>query len=258
MIISTNEYEEFLKKEPEARSYIREYLGADEFLNGKKRYCLWLIEAAPSILRLPLIKERVRRVKEYRECSKKEATRKWSEQPAFFTENRQPNTDYIVIPEVSSGARRYIPIGFLSDETICSNKLQLVPDAGLYEFGILTSNVHMAWTRTICGRLKSDYDYSAKIVYNNFPWPEPSDEQRKKIESTAQAILDARALYPEASLADLYDPLTMPPELRKAHQKNDAAVMAAYGMPIKETTEASCVAWLMRLYQEKIEELRKK
>ena len=163
---------------------------------------------------------------------------------------------YIAIPEVSSGGRRYIPIGFLSPDIICSNKLQLIPDAGLYEFGILTSNVHMAWMRVVCGRLKSDYDYSAKIVHNNFPWPDPSDPQKANIEKTAQGILDARALYPDASLADLYDPLSMPPELRKAHQANDRAVMQAYGMPIKETDEAACVAWLMRLYQEKINEAK--
>lgn len=128
-----------------------------------------------------------------------------------------------------------------------------MPDTTLYHFGVLESNVHMAWLRSVCGRLKSDYDYSIKIVYNNFPWPSPTDEQKKKIEQTAQGILDARALYPDASLADLYDPLTMPPELQKAHSRNDAAVMKAYGMPIKETDEASCVAWLMRLYQEMTE-----
>ena len=141
-------------------------------------------------------------------------------------------------------------MGYMDSSVLCSNKVRLMPDATLYHFGILTSNVHMAWMRTVCGRLKSDYDYSIKIVYNNFPWPEPTDEQRAKIEQTAQAILDARALYPDSSLADLYDELTMPPELRTAHQNNDRAVMAAYGMSVKETTESSCVAQLMRLYQE--------
>ncbi len=143
-------------------------------------------------------------------------------------------------------------MGYLDDSVIAGNKLFIVPDATLYHFGVLTSNVHMAWVRTVAARLKSDYTYSKDVVYNNFPWPNPSDEQKAKIEQTAQAILDARALYPDASLADLYDPLTMPPELRKAHQANDRAVMQAYGMPIKETDEAACVAWLMRLYQQKV------
>ena len=142
-------------------------------------------------------------------------------------------------------------MGFLNEEYIASNKLLIIPDASLYYFGALISNVHMAWTRTVCGRLKSDYQYSGATVYNTFPWPSPTEEQKAKIEQTAQGILDARALYPDSSLADLYDPLTMPPELRKAHQQNDKAVMQAYGMPIKETDEAACVAWLMRLYQEK-------
>ena len=145
-------------------------------------------------------------------------------------------------------------MGYMDDTVLCSNKVRLMPDATLYHFGVLTSNVHMAWMRTVCGRLKSDYDYSVKIVYNNFPWPDPTDAQKTKIEQTAQAILDARALYPDASLADLYDPVTMPPELLKAHQANDRAVMQAYGMPIKETDEAACVAWLMKLYQEKVNE----
>lgn len=145
----------------------------------------------------------------------------------------------------------------LSPENLCSDLVFIIPDASLYHLGVLTSNVHMAWMRTVCGRLKSDYSYSKDIVYNNFPWPSPTDDQKAKIEATAQGILDTRALYPDASLADLYDPLTMPPELRKAHQKNDAAVMQAYGMPIKDTDEAACVAWLMRLYQEKVAELEK-
>ena len=162
-----------------------------------------------------------------------------------------------MVPAVSSEKRRYVPIGFLNSDTIPTNLVIIIPDASLYHFGVLESNVHMSWMRTVCGRLKSDYRYSKDIVYNNFPWPDPTPEQKAKIEQTAQAILDARALYPEASLADLYDELTMPPELRKAHQANDRAVMQAYGMPIKETDEAACVAWLMRLYQEKVGELEK-
>ena len=251
-ILSEEEYAEFEKNEPQALKYIHLFLGANEFLNAKKRYCLWLVNIAPDELqRMPMVLERVRIVKLFREQSQKAATRKWAETPTLFTENRQPSERYIVIPEVSSGVRRYIPIGFLSPEIICSNKLQLIPKASRFHFGVLMSNVHMAWVRAICGRLKSDYDYSAKIVYNNFPWCEPTAEQRVKIEETAQMILDARAKYPNSSLAALYDDLTMPPELRKAHQENDKAVMRAYGFSIKDTTESSCVAALMKLYQEK-------
>ena len=179
-----------------------------------------------------------------------------ADKPMLFTQIRQPESDYLAVPEVSSQNRRYIPIGFLSPDIIASNKLYLVPNANKYMFGVMESNVHMAWMRVICGRLKSDYSYSP-AVYNNFPWPTPTDTQKATIEKTAQGILNARTLYPDASLADLYDPLTMPSELRKAHQANDRAVMQAYGMPIKETDEAACVAWLMRLYQEKVAEMEK-
>ena len=250
LIIQVADYEDFCCKEPDAKEYIKPFLGAEEFLNGKKRYCLWLAGISPQkLIRMPKVLERVQAVKEFRLSSKKAATRKWADMPTLFTENRQPETDYITIPEVSSGGRRYIPMGFLTKETICSNKLQLMPNAEIYHFGVLMSNVHMAWMRAVCGRLKSDYDYSAKIVYNNFPWPTPTDAQKARIEQTAQAILDARALYPDCSLADLYDEIAMPPELRKAHQNNDRAVMQAYGFDVGKTTETSCVAELMRMYQ---------
>ena len=166
-----------------------------------------------------------------------------------------PKGHYIVIPEVSSEKRRYIPMGYLDDSKLCSNKLRLMPDANLFEFGVLESNVHMAWMRCVCGRLEMRYDYSIKIVYNNFPWPTPTEQQKAKIEQTAQAILDARALYPDCSLADLYDELTMPPELRKAHQDNDRAVMDAYGFTkgtAARTSESACVAELMKLYQKMV------
>ena len=166
----------------------------------------------------------------------------------LFSQIRQPNTKYLAIPEVSSQNRKYIPIGFLTPDIIASNKLYLVPNADLYMFGIMTSNVHMAWMRVIAGRLKSDYSYSP-AVYNNFPWPTPTDAQRAAIKQTAQMISDARALYPDSSLADLYDETAMPAELRKAHQQNDRAVMRAYGFDVKTTTETSCVAELMRMYQ---------
>ena len=181
--------------------------------------------------------------------SPKADTRRWSDTPTLFTEIRQPESgNYLIIPSVSSERRRYIPIGFLSADTIANNLALIIPSATLYDFGILTSNVHNAWMRAVAGRLKSDYRYSAQIVYNNFPWPDATNEQKARIEQTAQAILDARAKYPDASLADLYDELTMPPELRRAHQDNDRAVMAAYGFPPK-MTESECVAELFRLYQ---------
>ena len=181
--------------------------------------------------------------------SKASATRKLADSPMLFAQIAQPNSEYIAIPAVSTQRRKYIPMGFLPADTIAGNKLYIIPDATLYHFGILTSNVHMAWMRLFAGRMKSDYSYSKDIVYNNFPWPTPTEAQKARIEQTAQAILDARALYPNSSLADLYDELTMPPELRTAHQQNDRAVMEAYGMPVKTTTESSCVAELMRRYQ---------
>ncbi len=223
-------------------------------INNKKRYCLWFKGVSPSIYRnISEISQRLSGVAETRAKTQTEAVRAQADIPMLFSQIRQPDSFYLAVPEVSSQNRRYIPISFLSPEIIASNKLFLVPNATIYMFGVIESNVHMAWMRIVCGRLKSDYSYSPS-VYNNFPWPSPTDEQKSQIEKTAQSILDARALYPDSSLADPYDPLTMPPELRKAHQANDRAVMQAYGMPIKETDEAACVAWLMRLYQEKIKE----
>jgi hypothetical protein len=182
-------------------------------------------------------------------ASAKAATRKSAEIPTLFQEIRQPDTDYILIPSVSSENRRYIPIGFVGKDIIVNNAVHVIPTATLYHFGILTSNVHMAWMRTVCGRLKSDYRYSKEIVYNNFPWPDATDEQKAAIEKLGQAVLDARALFPAASLADLYDPIAMPPELLKAHQNLDRAVMKLYGFPVGKTTEADCVAALMERYQ---------
>lgn len=184
-----------------------------------------------------------------REESSRDATKKLAETPMLFGEIRQPETDYLLVPSTSSERRKYIPIGFISRDIISNNANFVVSNAALYEFGVLTSNVHMAWMRAVCGRLKSDYRYSAKIVYNNFPWPTPTEEQKAAIKKTAQAILDARAIYPDCSLADLYDEIAMPPELRKAHQENDRAVMQAYGFNVKTMTESTCVAELMRMYQ---------
>ena len=251
LIVTEEDYNGFMKQAPASAKYIRRFLGADEFLNGKNRYCLWLDGISPKELQgMPLVLERVQLVRDFRLSSKKAATRKQADTPTLFTENRQPSEDFIAIPEVSSGTRRYIPMGFLHPDTICSNKLQILPGASIYHFGVLMSNVHMAWMRTVCGRLKSDYDYSAKIVYNNFPWPVPTEKQKAKIEQSAQAILDARALYPDCSLAVLYNEVTMPPELRKAHQVNDRAAMEAYGFWGKFNSESACVAELMKMYQQ--------
>lgn len=259
LIIEAEDYAEFIKKEPNAKPFIKNLVGSEEFINNKDRYCLWLDKIKPAEIRhCPLILERISKVREMRLASSKEATRKFADYPMRFMEIRQPETDYLLIPRVSSENRKYIPIGYISKDVISTDANMILPNATLYHFGVLTSNVHMAWMRAVCGRLKSDYRYSNTIVYNNFPWCSPTDEQKAKIEKTAQGILDARALYPDCSLADLYDELTMPPELRKAHQENDKAVMEAYGFRIKDEqtgkfrwlTESETVARLMHMYQE--------
>ena len=253
LIIEADAIEEFISREPSAKPYIKELIGAREYINNTHRYCLWLVGVPPAELRkMPLIMERIAKVREMRLSSSDKGTQRLADTPMLFRETNNPKT-YIIIPSTSSENRKYIPMGFLDDKTIPTNSVLIIPDATLYHFGVLTSNVHMAWTRAVCGRLEMRYRYSKDIVYNNFPWPTPTDEQKAKIEKTAQAILDARALYPDCSLADLYDELTMPPELRKAHQENDRAVMQAYGFDIKTTTESSCVAELMKMYQKLIE-----
>ena len=222
-----------------------------DFIQRKPRYCLWLVNISPSEIRqCPKIMERIAKVREYRLASPKAATQKKADTPMLFDEVRECDTDYVAIPKVSSEGRRYIPMEYLSKRIIPGDKLFMVPSANLYTFGVLTSNVHMAWMRATCGRLEMRYSYSNTIVYNNFPWPEPTEEQRQRIEQTAQGILDARALYPDSSLADLYDELTMPVELRRAHQENDKAVMHAYGFPVKTMTESQCVAELFKMYQQ--------
>lgn len=255
-LFEKEEMEEFIKKEPSSKKYFRPWYGSREFINQKPRYCLWLGECTPAELKaMPHCMERVKAVREYRLASPSAGTVKLADKPTRFHVENMPKGHYVVIPEVSSEKRRYIPIGYLDDSKLCSNKLRLVPSATLFIFGVLESNVHMAWMRCVCGRLKSDYDYSIKIVYNNFPWPVPTEQQKAKIEQTAQAILEARALYPDSSLADLYDDLTMPPELRKAHQANDRAVMDAYGFikgTAARTSESACVTELMKLYQKKV------
>lgn len=249
LIIEADEYDSFITQEPGAKKYIRRLSGSEEYINNKQRWCLWLVGVSPAELKkMPLVMKRVQACKEDRLTGAPDR-QKLAETPTLFRETKNPETA-IVVPCTSSERRRYIPLGFIDKNTILTNSAIYIPDATIYEFGILISNVHMAWMRTVCGRLKSDYRYSKDVVYNNFPWPTPTNAQKAKIKQTAQAILDARALYPDSSLADLYDEVTMPPELRKAHQNNDRAVMQAYGMSIKDTTESSCVAQLMKMYQE--------
>ena len=249
-LFTEEEMQEFVEKEPASKKWFKPWYGSQEFINRKPRYCLWLGDCPPNELRkMPECMKRVNAVWQLRLESKSAGTRKLADTPTRFHVENMPKGTYIVIPEVSSERRKYVPMGFMSPDILCSNLVKIIPNATLYHFGILTSNVHMAWMRAVCGRLKSDYRYSKDVVYNNFPWPTPTDEQKAKIKETAQAILDARALYPDSSLADLYDETTMPPELRKAHQQNDKAVMRAYGFDIKTTTETSCVAELMRMYQ---------
>lgn len=243
------EKNEFVKKEPLSEKYFRKWLGSEEFINGKVRYCLWLGDCPPSELKsMPECLKRVDAVKQYRLASKSAPTRKLADKPRRFHVENMPTSEYIVIPEVSSENRYYIPLGFLSPDILSSNLVKIIPNATLYHFGILTSSVHMAWMRAVAGRLEMRYRYSKDIVYNNFPWPEANDKQKATIEPLAQAVLDARALFPESSLADLYDPLTMPPELLKAHQKLDRAVMKLYGFKAN-MAEAEVVAKLFERYQ---------
>ncbi len=240
---------EITKKYPQANSLFKQFLGAEEFINSKMRWCLWLVSVSPKIIsNITPIYEAVQNVKQSRLKSTRSATREQAATPMLFGEIRQPNTNYILIPRHSSENRRYIPIGYVSPDIICGDSNMMIPNATIYHFGILISNVHMAWMRAVAGRLEMRYRYSKDIVYNNFPWCTPTPEQKAKIEQTAQGILDAREKYPDCSLADLYDETTMPPELRKAHQLNDKAVMQAYGFSIK-MTESECVAELMKMYQ---------
>ena len=248
LIIEEEDYDDFIKKEPGAIVFIKRLLGSAEFINNKKRWCLWLVNASPAQIKsMKEVLKRVEACKQDREASPDAGRRKLAETPHLFRETNNPE-QYIIVPAVSSEKRRYVPIGFLGADTIPTNLVTTIPDATLYHFGVLTSSVHMDWMRAVAGRLKSDYRYSKDIVYNNFPWCQPTVEQRVRIEAAAQGILDARALYPDSSLADLYNETLMPPELRRAHQENDRAVMAAYGFDIK-MSESECVAELFRMYQ---------
>ena len=253
-VISPEEREEIVSKNDGAEKFLRPYMGAEEFIKGKKRWCLWLNHATPAeIKHSPTLYAKVKAVQEMRLASRAKTTNGYAKVPHLFAQMTQPEgADYIILPRVSSERRKYIPMGFMTADVISSDAVQIIPNATLYHFGILESNVHMAWMRAVCGRLKSDYRYSKDIVYNNFPWPSPTSEQQAKIEASAQAILDARALYPDSSLADLYDPTLMPKELLQAHRQNDRAVMAAYGFSTK-MTESECVAELFKRYAEMVE-----
>lgn len=250
LILSDSEKDELIAETPISEKHIKRFVSSDDFINNKVRYCLWFENGnLGEIRKSKIIMDRLENCKIFRENSKQKQAHDAAMYPYLFASPRQPATDYLLIPVVSSENRRYIPIGYVNKDIIASNACFTVSNASLYTFGVMVSNVHMSWTRAVCGRLKSDYRYSNTIVYNNFPWPTPTDEQKAKIEQTAQAILDARALYPDCSLADLYDELTMPVELRKAHQANDKAVMQAYGFWGKINSESECVAELMRMYQ---------
>jgi hypothetical protein len=253
LIIEAGDYESFTTKEPLAKKYIKHLIGADEFINNRERYCLWLVEVTPADLRkMPLVMERVQKCRQMRLASSDAGTRRHADTPTLFRETSNPET-YIIIPSVSSERRRYIPIGFLKSDTIATNLVLIVPEGTLYHFGVLTSTMHMAWTRYVCGRLESRYRYSKDIVYNNFPWPTPTAKQTAEIEKAAQYVLDTRVQFPNSSLADLYDPVAMPPALSKAHQKLDKAVEAAYGRSFDDDNQR--VAYLFEQYQKLMGEL---
>lgn len=251
-VIQADEKDTFVAKEPGADKLLRLYIGPDEFIKRRNRYCLWLRDVAPSDLRtMPTVMQRIAAVRDYRLASKKAQTRKRAATPTRFAEDRQPNADYILIPRTSSERREYLPMGFMTSDVIAGDTI-IIPNATKYHFGVLTSRMHMAWMRAVCGRMKSDYRYSSTLVYNNFCWPDVSDEQKAGIEDAAQAVLDARSANANQSLADLYDPLTMPPDLLKAHQHLDALVDKAYGK--KFANDAERVAYLFDLYAAAVKE----
>ena len=264
-VMNEEEKNLFLQKEPQAEKFIHPYMMGKDFIARKSRYCLWLKDTTPADLKsCPHVVDRVKKVREFRLNCPSPDTNHYADKPTYpvrlryYSEER--NNPALALPKVSSQNRRYIPMEVIDADVIAGSKLFLIPDISLYHFGVLTSNVHMTWMRTVCGRLKSDYSYASNVVYNTFPWPIPTEQQKQKIAQTAQAILDARASYPNNSLAELYDEVMMPPELRKAHHQNDMAVMQAYGFTKGSEaykSEAACVAELMKLYQKKVEEIEK-
>ena len=249
-VINEDERNEILKKEPDLEKYLHLYIGAEEFIKNKKRWCLWLKDVSPVDMRKSkILSEKVEAVRQFRLSSSAKTTNGYAKVPHLFAQITQPlGNPYLLIPSTTSSNRRFIPIGFMDSNVVSSNLVMVVPNANIYHFGILTSTVHMAWMRAVCGRLGNGYRYSKEIVYNTFPWCDSSEKQKAKIEQTAQSILDARAKYPECSLADLYDETFMPIELRKAHQANDRAVMEAYGFA-KDMTESEIVAELFKMYE---------
>lgn len=258
-MLSEEEKNELLKNYPQSESFVRTFQGGGDIINNRKRYCLWLRDVSPATYRnIPLVMEKIQAVKDFRLSSKKERTRKWAEFPTLFSEDRQPENDFLVIPKVSSERRKYVPIAYLPSSVIINNTASALPNANLWYFGIITSLMHMTWLKYTCGRMKSDYIYSIQIVYNNYPWPkEPSDKNKKAVETKAQKVLDVRAEFPESSLADLYDPLTMPPKLVKAHQELDKAVDLCY-RPQAFTNETARIEFLFDLYNEYTMPLLKK
>lgn len=239
-----------MKKEPQAAKFFKHFTSGDGFIKNKMRWCLWLVDATPSeINHMPLVKKQIEKVKKFRLNSTKNATRKAAQRPTTFVEIKQPSTDYLLIPLTTSKNRYYIPIGYVSKNIIANNGASFIPSASKYIFGVITSKVHMAWMRVVSGYFGPSYRYSNTITYNNFPWPNIDEKQKEKISETAQAILDARKLYPDSSLADLYDPLTMPAELRKAHEANDKAVLQAYGLK-PSASESEIVQHLFKMYEE--------
>ena len=249
-LFKDDEKEAFVAQEPGSKKYFRRWYGSDEFINRRPRWCLWLGDANPmDLIKLPECIKRIEAVQEFRASSSRPSTKKLADKPTRFGTENMPKGNYLLIPKVSSERRCYIPVGFMTPEVLSSDLVFIIPDATLYHFGVLTSSVHNAWMRVVCGRLKSDFRYSKDIVYNNFPWPNPSEEQTAKIEQTAQSILDARQFYPDASFADMYGNLILFPELMKAHRANDTAVLEAYGFP-KGATESDIVARLFKMHQE--------
>lgn len=256
LIISGKDYVQFIEQEPKAKPYIRRLIGSEDYINNKPRYCLWLVGTSASELRqMPTVMKRIAACRQDRENAPDEGRRKLAITPSLFRETLNPDK-FLLIPRHSSENRRYIPIGFLDSNYIPHDSALIITKATLYHFGILTSNVHMAWVRAICGRIKSDYRYSKDLVYNNFPWPDATDEQKAQIEQMSQSVLDARAKDPSSSLADLYHPDIMPPMLMNAHRELDKAVMKLYGFSVKHMDEAACVAALMERYKVLVEKGR--
>jgi hypothetical protein len=260
LLLSEEEAAILISLEPYAKEMIRPYFGGYEFINDKKRFCLWLDGVSPAVIdKSKFIKDRIEKTRQYRLSRDSSPTRCLASTPSLFGYRRSlPEHDYLLIPKVSSESRAFIPVGFMNYRTIANGSALIIPDAGLYEFGVITSTVHMAWMRTVGGRMKSDYQYSASLVYNNFPWPaldptQSDEKHRAAVETAAQSVLDARALFPDSSLAILYNPSTMPPALVKAHRKLDKAVEASYGRTF--ANDAERVAYLFELYQKLSAEL---